>query len=214
MKLQWMFKGRNFLLLTAAAFAIGCQTKPVANSGSFQKARWESIAQINDLKKNKNQRLSIDILAVKNEKIRMEVSATLGYQVASILLNREGFKAVIYPQKKFYQGAAHERSIWQTLHVPVTPKALFAVMFDEPINGNNWVCEKNQNGLPELCVQRQMQIKVEWVRNENGTKVVKISSPNVDISWYFKNPEINFLEKPEMFILNAPQGYQTVSANR
>lgn len=198
-------------LILLLSLVLGCQTKPVAQSGSYQKAKWESVVQINDLKKNKSQRLTIDIMAVKNEKMRMEVSATLGYQVASILLNRDGFKAAIYPQKKFFQGPANEKVISQTLNVPVTPKALFAIVFDEPIVGSNWNCEKNQNGLPEMCVQTQMQIKVDWTRNNDGTKIIKISSPTIDLSWYFKNPDTQFIEKPEMFILNSPEGYQIIT---
>lgn len=204
---------KNGILFVLGIVAlVGCQTRPVAPTGSFQKAKWETVAQINDLKRNKNHRVSIDVLAVKNEKMRMEVTATLGYQVASVLINREGFKAAVYPQKKFYQGSLSERSLSEVLHVPVSPRALFAIAFNEPITGPGWSCEK-EGSLPKKCVQANSQIQVEWSQKNDGTKLVKITSPKIEMSWFFKSPEPNFEDKEGLFSLNAPAGYQIISSN-
>lgn len=202
---------RIILLCSGLWILAGCQTPPVAKSGSFQKAKWETVAQINDLKRNKSHRVSIDILAVKNEKMRMEVTATLGYQVASVLINRDGFKAAVYPQKKFYQGNLSDRSFAEILHVPVSPKALFSIAFDEMITGPGWSCEKEADSSPKKCFQSNAQIQVEWTKKNDGTKLVKITSPKIEMSWFFKNPSPNFEEKPELFSLNVPQGYQIIS---
>lgn len=189
----------------------GCQTQPVQKSGTFQKAKWETVAQINEIKRNKSHRVSIDILAVKNEKMRMEVTATLGYQVASVLINRDGFKAAIYPQKKFYQGSLGDRSFAEVLRVPVSPRALFSIAFDEMITGPGWSCEKDMDASPKKCFHSNAQIEVEWQKKTDGTKLVKIISPKVEMNWFFKNPNPTFEEKPELFSLNVPQGYQIIS---
>jgi len=205
---------KNGILLFIGMMALtACQSRQTAPTTHFQKAKWETIAQINDLKRNKNHRVSIDVLAIKNEKMRMEVTATLGYQVASVLINREGFKAAVYPQKKFYQGNLSDRAFSDALNMPVSPRALFAIAFDEPITGQGWSCEKDAESMPKKCVQANSQIQVEWTKKNDGTKLVKITSPRIEMSWFFKNPELNFEEKPELFNLNVPNGYQVISTN-
>ncbi len=203
---------KNKILLIASILAlIGCQTTPIAPTGSFQKGKWETMAQINELKPKKTHRVSIDILAVKNEKMRMEITATLGYRVASILLDREGYKAAIYPQKKFYQGT-DENAFAQVSKLPISSRALFSIVFDEPIVGPGWACGKETATLPKKCVQASSRIQVEWFKKPNGAKLVKVTSPKVEMNWFFQNPDVNFAEKPELFNLNVPEGYQVIGA--
>jgi len=201
----------NLSGLVAVHFLISCQSFPTAPSGSFQKAKWETKAQIKDLRSNKNHSVSIDIAAVKGEKMRLEVSATLGYQVASVVINRQGYRCAVYPEKKFYYGSLSDRGLSEVLNVPVSPRALFSIAFDESSLGNGWSCEKDAENLLTKCLQASAGMTVEWVKRSEGTKLVKITSPKVEMNWFFKSPEVEFEEKEELFSLNPPEGFQVIA---
>src|SRR5687768_9944614 len=120
----------GFFLLTA--FLTGCVTKTV-KEGAFQKAEWETKALIKNLKENKNQSLNIDIYAVKNERARFEISAILGYQVASLVMSPSDISYAIYPQKTFFYGKNSERAFRRIIDLPLHPMNLANIAFDEPI---------------------------------------------------------------------------------
>ena len=68
---------KNSFLVSVATLGIAfcmwsCQTASVLPQGNFQKAQWDTKAQIQDLKKNKTHQLNIDIRAIKNEKMRIK----------------------------------------------------------------------------------------------------------------------------------------------
>ena len=167
---------------------------------------WDTKASIHDIKKNKTNQLTIDLVAIKNHKLRMEASATLGYQVGSLIMNQNEFIAIIYPQKKIFKGPLNEKSLSRTFNLPIPPSALYSIAFDEPIRGQNWKCQYDANKWISLCDNGLT--KVEWINRKENTKLVKITSAAVEMSWFFKAPERKDVTA-EMFEAELPHGYQT-----
>lgn len=164
---------------------------------------WETKANIRDLRKNKTNQVTIDLVAVKNQRLRMEASATLGYQVGSLVMSQGEFIAVIYPQKKILKGPLNERSLAKTFNMPIPPSALYSLAYDEPIRG--WKCQFDTNKVVSACDGGVS--KVEWLNRKEGAKLVKISSATVEITWFFKAPEPKEMT-PELFVAELPTGYQ------
>ncbi len=164
---------------------------------------WETKANIRDLRKNKTNQVTIDLVAVKNQRLRMEASATLGYQVGSLVMSPTEFIAVIYPQKKILKGPLNERSLAKAFNMPIPPSALYSLAYDEPIRG--WKCQFDANKVVSLCDGGAS--KVEWLNRKEGAKLVKISSATVEITWFFKAPEPKEMT-PELFVAELPTGYQ------
>lgn len=164
---------------------------------------WETKAAIRDIRKNKMNQVTIDVVAIKNQKLRMEASANMGYQVGSLVMGPAEFVAVIYPQKKILKGPLNERSLARTFNMPIPPTALYSIAFDEPIRG--WKCQFDANKVVSMCDGGVS--KVEWLNRKDGTKLVKISSATIEITWFFKAPEPKELT-PELFVAELPNGYQ------
>jgi hypothetical protein len=192
------------------ALQMGCALKmkkdaPMSATTDAIPMSWETKASIKDIRKNKTNQVSIDVVAIKNQRLRMEASATMGYQVGSLVMTAGEFVAVIYPQKKIFKGPLNERSLTKTFNMPIPPMALYSIAYDEPIRGTNWKCMLDSNKIISLC--ENGVTKVEWLNRKEGAKLIKISSATVEINWFFKSPEPKELT-PELFVAELPDGYQ------
>lgn len=198
------------LTIIVLVFQVGCALKmkkdTAATVDDLAAFSWETKASIRDIKKNKTNQVTIDLVAIKNQKLRLEASATLGYQVGSVIMNQNEFIAIIYPQKKILKGPLNEQILVRTFKMPIPPIALYAIAFDESIKGKGWKCQYDENKLVSQCENGIS--KVEWVNRKENTKLVKISSDAFEMNWFFKAPEIKEIT-PELFTAELPVGYQT-----
>lgn len=48
---------------------------------------------------------------------------------------------------------------------------------------------------------------MEWLNRKEGAKLIKTSSPTIEITWFFKAPGPKELT-PELFVAELPNGYQ------
>ena len=99
----------------------------------MDQALWETKAQIRQIKENRVHNLSIDAFAIKNNKLRLEVSAALGIKVASVVIDREKVQAIIPSEKKFYTGVASQEVLTRALKLPIHPNIFYAMIFDQEI---------------------------------------------------------------------------------
>lgn len=199
-------------------FLFGCQTTPKKtieskdkiDTSKLQKFIWETKAQIRDLKRNKNNNVSIDFLAIKNYKLRLEIQAALGIQVGTLGMTQEQFVAILYTQKKVIQGKMNEQTLEKSFNLPIPPEALYAIAFDDTVKGPNWKCYFDSNKMISLCENAMTLSKIEWKNRNQGAKLVKISSPEMEVDWFFKQPK-SLEIKPETFNIEIPSGYKTIN---
>ncbi|MGZ3785098.1 MAG: hypothetical protein ACXWQX_12405 [Bdellovibrio sp.] len=202
-----------FLFLFVVHFLAGCVTKPVKTDGRYQKAEWETKALIKNLRENKNQSLSIDIYAIKDSKLRMEVSALMGFQVASMVMTPQEISYIIYSQKYFFHGRNSERAFSHFLTLPLHPMNLANIAFDEPIKGPGWSCSSNTLGLPSHCENIQKDIRVTWSDRTQGQKKVLIAAPQFEMQWQFSVPKTEVQFKEDLFNLKQPSGFKAIQIN-
>ncbi|MGZ6471745.1 MAG: hypothetical protein ACXWRZ_11340 [Bdellovibrio sp.] len=198
------------LLLLSLA---GCVTKPVKKEGTFQQAEWETKALIKNFRENKTHSLSIDIYAIKNSKVRMEVSALMGFQVASLAMDPQEFSYIIYSRKTFYHGRNSDEALKQVLNVPLSPMSIVNIAFDEPVHGPGWQCSFDTLGLPSQCDQFQKEIRITWSDRINGQKKVVISAPQFEMQMQFSAPKTEVQFKNDVFILKQPSGFKAIQIN-
>lgn len=206
-----------FILLSVHVF-LGCQTKPPktvelvdkVDISKLPKYAWETKAQIRDLKRNKNNNVSIDFLAVKNQKLRLEIQATLGIPVGTLGMNQDNFIAILYTQKKVIQGKMEEKTLMKSFNLPIPPESLYAIAFDDVIKHPQWKCYFDTNKVVSLCENANLQSKIEWKNRNASTKLVKITNPNMEVDWFFKAPQPLEI-KPETFNIEVPNGYKIIN---
>lgn len=197
---------------------VGCQTKPLktveltdkVDISKLPKYVWETKAQIRDLKRNKNNNVSIDFLAVKNQRLRLEIQATLGIPVGTLGMNQDNFIAILYTQKKVIQGKMEEKTLMKSFNLPIPPESLYAIAFDDVIKHSQWKCYYDSNKVVSLCENANLQSKIEWKNRSAGTKLVKITNPNMEVDWYFKAPQVLDV-KADTFNINVPNGYKVIN---
>lgn len=191
---------------------MGCATAPV-HEGAFQKAQWETKALIRNLKEQKTHSVDIDVFAIKNDRTRFEVTALMGYQVASLVMSAKEISYIIYPEKKFYFGKNSTSAVEKILGLPLHPMNLSYIAFDEPIRGAGWKCYADTAGLISKCVNNERAMAVEWRDRHQGEKKVVITAPQFEMQWLFKAPQTEVQFKSETFTLKQPNGFKAIQIN-
>ncbi|WII70775.1 hypothetical protein QJS83_09915 [Bdellovibrio sp. 22V] len=207
-----MTTSKHFLFIGLTLFLSGCVTKTV-KEGAFQKAQWETKALIRDQKENKTQSLNIDIYAIKNERARLEITAIMGYQVASLVMSPSEISYIIYPQKAFFYGRNSERAFSRMIDLTLHPMNLANIAFDEPVRGPGWKCSLDTQGQISQCENLQRAIRVNWLNRSEGQKKVVITAPQFEMQWQFSAPQTEVQFKPELFTLKQPTGFKAIQIN-
>ncbi|RYZ85088.1 MAG: hypothetical protein EOP06_16865 [Proteobacteria bacterium] len=196
-----------FLFLASCA----TQPKPMISGKEISKAQWETKAVVRDLKANKSHSLSIDVLADYPQNFRMEVSALMGVQVASLVLSDQNIKYVLYHQKRAYEGKATEASFLPLMNVPLHPVNFMNVALDKPMQGSGWSCARGADKMVSECQQEARGIKVQWSdRTVEGQKKVLITGPTFEMRWLFKPPQTDVQFKEQTFRLEAPAEFKSI----
>lgn len=201
----------------AILFLNGCASQPIiesTNNGINSKTgQWETKALIKNLKENKSQTVSIDIFAVKNEKARFEITALLGFQVASLVMTDKDVSYIIYSEKNFYHGKSSERSLQKALGLPINIMNLTNIAFEQPIKGIGWKCSEESPGLVAKCENSSQGYSVIWKDRSQGQKNVLISAPQFEMQWHFKTTQTEVQFKSGLFNLKQPEGFKAIQLN-
>lgn len=203
---------KYFLTLFLTFSVSACVTKTV-KEGAFQKAQWETKALIKDQRENKTQSLNIDIFAIKNERARFEITALLGFQVASLVMSPSEISYIIYPQKTFFYGRNSERAFTRMIDLTLHPMNLANIAFDEPVRGPGWKCGLDATGSISHCENIQRGMRVTWGERVEGKKKVVITAPQFEMQWQFYAPQTEVQFKNDLFTLKQPSGFKAIQIN-
>jgi outer membrane protein assembly factor BamE (lipoprotein component of BamABCDE complex) len=169
-----MTSKRIFLFSVVALLLSSCATKKIitADGQSVQQGRWESHIKVTERKSGKSQAASADIIATRRGSFRIEVTALLGFPVASLVLTEKSFYCAMHTQKKFYWGPADEQTLSSILKMPLSPKLMKQIIFDEPIGSlqNLEVKVNRTEGKRTVLISSNLQ-EMKWVLDSAPTQV-------------------------------------------
>lgn len=198
--------------LFAGSLLTSCSSKPKNTGETISNVgfKWETKAQVRDFKNNKNTNLNIDIISVENSHLRMEITATLGYPVASYVAAPKSLKFAIYPQKKFYFGANSEDALRPLLGFSLDPNVFQSIVYDKAIR--NWTCMAGDDGLVSSCKRttKKGEVVIVWQERKDQTKRVVIHGPQFEMQWLFLSSVPLSPIKADVFKLEAPAGYSVI----
>jgi hypothetical protein len=205
---------RFIFLLPICLVVTACGTNSVKTEeagASARHAQWETKAVIRDLKNNKSHSLDIDVLTDYTGRLRMEISALMGVQVASLVLNQEDIRYAVYSQKRFFQGKPSESSFLPLINIPIHPRNFLNLITDAPLKGPSWECVRGADSQLTECNQTARKIKVQWQdRTPEGQKKVLITGPGFEMRWLFRPPQTEVQFKNDTFQLEIPSEFKTV----
>lgn len=199
----------QFLNVVFLSLMVACVSKKLDTkaTSSTRVLHWETKANIKDLKEKKNHNIHLDILTQNQSHLRMEVSALLGYPVASLLVTPNDLKLAIHTQKRFYTGRSDEGSLKGFMNFPIEPKNIIQLVGDQPLKG--WSCDKGLDGLLARCSLRG-EVLVAWTERKANYKRVTIRAPNFEMDWRFESREEVVDPSPQIFVLEPNKNYNVI----
>lgn len=197
-------------LLWISACATTPKQAPQSLMPLLNSAQWETKAIVKNPKQGKVNSLTIDIMAVREQRARFEISAVFGVQVASLVMNQQEISFIDYQHKNFYFGKNSERAFSNLINLPLHPMNLSYIAFDQPVRGQGWLCKTDGGGWIESCKNEKRALEVKWTDRNKWAKRVVITGPDFEMLWYFKEPQTSVQFKPTIFTLSQPEGFKAI----
>lgn len=193
---------KYFLLLSAFVF-IGCATRQTTefHQGKSE-GQWEAKAQVRNLENGASNAISLEVMSLRDQALRMEVTGTMGVHVASFLMKGPDVSYAVHTQKRYFSGPATERALRPILKADVDPRWLYSIFFDLPLRG--WECA----GSPVEKCQRSDGTQITWTDREGERKRVTISSPQYELQILVKNFQTKVQSPDRAFNLETPDSYR------
>lgn len=191
-----------------ALLLCGCVSAPKLYNGQKKEGSWQARVQVKDLMTNKSEVLSLEVLSIKDEALRMELTGTLGVRVASLLMKDNQIAYAIHTQRKFYSGSISSRSLQPLLKVQLDPKWLYPVFFDEAVKGSDWKCSSGADRLIDKCEQISTKHEIIWSERQGENKRVVIRGDNFEINVLVKDFTTKVEYPDKAFTLEAPATYK------
>lgn len=194
---------RGLFCLLTVLFIVGCQTMPTDYTTQTE-GQWGSKVLVKDKVKSKSFIVNVDIQAVKDKKLRLDVTAALGTPVAALVMNEDQVKYILFRQKRYYEGESSSRVLKPILSVPLDPRLLFNVLFDQPIENKNWSCTKDEKGFLANCESPSEGLKVTWKDRKGRKKAIFIEHEKAELQMNISS----FTPKADdVFSLKAPKSF-------
>jgi hypothetical protein len=210
---------KNLFIVCAIFLVLGCETSKVISGDAALAVYFLSTkAQINDKTSDSSNGVTIDIFLKKNEAIRLEISALLGFQVGSLLMTRTNLQYAVHPQKYFIQGPLAGRTLKPLFKQEIDPQILWSLIHNESLKQRGFQCRKLDSGT-ELCKNSQATVEIEQ-RGEigpgglstDGQKKVTLENAKLKMIWIFKSIEaLSRDSQNETFVLARPKEYKLIT---
>ena len=193
----------SFLVFTA------CQTTPVNYSKQTQ-GYWKAKALIKDKKNNNNHIVYLEINAIKNKKLRMDIISPIGGHLASIILNGKKASYLNMDKKIIYSGKASARTMGKVASVPIDPKLFYNVVFDIPVKNKSWNCITDEAGNIKLCKGLKTGTTIKWGRTTDAKKSVFIENRKVKLQINFKSFKDEVEARLNLFEFKKIPGFKNI----
>lgn len=191
-----------FFFVTLATL-IGCAQKPLTQDQIVQ--RFDSQLYFMDKKKNKSHQMTMEIVARRNQKMRLDAKVVMGVHVASVVMTQEKVQVALHAEKKSYEGPASQRVLQRSLGFPLHPLVFHAIIYRQGLKGQGWNCDI-RGAKVHKCTQSSSGLVLTWEDQEDATMAVA-DSPAFNLQWRISPPE-NVEERSNYFELKIPDSYE------
>lgn len=200
--------GLLLFFLAVQIFISGC-TKNVAQITEDGSAfLLESKAQIRN--ENDTNTVKIDIALLPQKALRMEITATLGVAVATVLMTPTEIRYALHSQKLFYVGPFHEKTLYPVFKKNIDPAILWRVVHNQSPASAQLKCTQDSQGRPLNCVDRDGST-VKWSYEEPPRRRIDIISNKFEMKWLITSQSLLNGSQNETFVLKKPEDYKEIS---
>lgn len=207
-----MKRFKNYLFITAplsaALFSLfGCAGRPVKMT-NIAEGNWRAKALIKDLEQSKSYIVNLNINAVRDQRVRMDVVSTLGTGVASLLAEQKEVRYVLLDSKRFYFGTPSPEVMRPILAIPFDPRWLHNILFEEALPEKTWTCVRDSDGWLKECKDSVTTLKINWSARQGEKKTILIEHSKATVQINVQTFKSKVEDRKNLFQLEAPAGYQ------
>lgn len=208
-------KSSTFILFVfVAGILSGCATQPKKLVGpdlSKTEGQWEAKVTVKDLKNKFDRFANLDVLAVKPDMMRMEITGDFGVNIASLLMRERKISYALHTEKKFFQGSLSDSALRPIFQIPLNPQYLFNVFFDKPVTENGWTCQNGADGLVSKCARAGDSLTIEWAKRNGENKKIFIRQDSYEVMVSINTYKTKVQNPDRVFQLETPRSYRTIS---
>lgn len=191
-------------MATLVLFQFGCQT--ASKKGPPSQAivgHWEAKALVRNLQINKSQVVNLDFVGQKPWPIRLEVTASMGFHLASLIFSKEKVQYMLTRQKKYFSGPMSDKSLEPLLGVELEPQVLTSVLYDDV--PSEWLCQQVEK--QRVC-NTPSGARVAWLNNDEVKKLIQVEGRGFNVQLSFSSYEPLSEFDQSKFKLKVPEDYK------
>lgn len=146
-------------------------------------------------------------IAVAKDKLRIDLVASMGLPIISLLLKDKQNTVVFFQTKHFYRGKKLQSVIKRFFDSPISIEIFKDILFEKPPHNAIWQCQQDTMNRWEQCSYQNTYIK--WIR-EKG-KLLSITSPGWSFTFHYSkfSPKV----QSKMFHLKVPDHFKPLLAH-
>lgn len=170
----------------------------------------ETKIQTKDLRKSETHTANLEIILLKDQAIRMEVTALLGYRVASVVMTPQRIQYALHTSKTYVQGPFAAKTMYPIFRQNVDPRLLWRIIHGQNPESNDLKCTKDAMDRPSTCVSSiaNLVTNVNWSYEDDDKKRIEIKNQQFEMTWIFKSQAPLETFQNETFVLKKPEDYK------
>ncbi|MEK6628861.1 MAG: hypothetical protein AABY53_09565 [Bdellovibrionota bacterium] len=188
----------------------GCASSP---SKSFQPQSESDAILIQTKAQIKNNdetnTVKIEIALLPKKAIRLEITATLGVSVASVLMRPTAISYALHSTKQFATGPFNEKTLYPVFKKNIDPRILWRIINNQPMGNLNLKCDADNELKPIKCVSDD-GTTIKWTYEAPFHKKIEIISNRFEMRWVFRDQSLLSESQNKTFVLNKPENYQEI----
>ncbi len=173
----------------------------------FTSGKFQAKGEVKDKIKNKSYHLSLDLIAAKPDRMRVNVFSYFGNHIASFAMKAGQIKYILVTEKRYISAPATEKAFHDLLRISLEPSLVLNVLFDDSLP-KDWKCENDKNGFPVICRNARSGASVQWQERSAEKRVIIFDNSDSSLSLVLRPEKLDYAVDAKEFELNKPSGFQ------
>lgn len=195
----------SFLTLSFLLQSCGSETVKVMSSDT--PLLIDTKAQIKS--NNETHNVKLEIALLPNRAMRIEISALLGYRVATVLMTPQKIQYALHTNETYFSGPFEAKSLYPIFRQAIDPRILWRVIHNQSPQSSYLICKNDNGGRPVSC-EGPRDLLVTWTYEEPPRKRIEIKNNQFEMNWIFKDQMVLKQAQNETFVLKKPEGYKEI----
>lgn len=158
-------------------------------------------------KRDKSVVLNLDLVAVRPERLRVDVTTTLGIHLATFVMNNDNVTYVLVRDKKYFRGKPGPDIFKAVMPIPLDPRVMLDILFDLEPTVTGWQCQRDSANYLATCRNTEKALSIEWKKRDANKRVLLVSHPEGEMQLFLSQ----FRSKVEVadgtFVLEVPSSF-------